>query len=44
MVNFKLHVVCLSDREQCLVTSEHIKPVDVDQPVLAVVYEDDMGK
>jgi|LakMenE18May11ns_1017448.scaffolds.fasta_scaffold7560171_1 hypothetical protein len=44
MVNFKLHVVCSSDREQCLVTSEHIKPVDVDQPVLAVVYEDDMGK
>jgi DNA-directed RNA polymerase alpha subunit len=26
------------------VTSEHIKSVDVDQPVVPVVYEDDLGK
>lgn len=25
-------------------TSEHIKSVDVDQPVVPVVYEDDLGK
>lgn len=43
-VNFKLHVICSSDREQCLVTSEHIKPVDIEQSVLPVAYEDDMGK
>ena len=27
-----------------MVTSEHIKSVDVDQPVVPVVYEDDLGK
>jgi len=26
------------------VTSEHIKSVDIDQPVVPVVYEDDLGK
>ena len=43
-VNFRLHVVCASDRDQCFVTSDQIKCSDMENPVVPVVYEDEQGE
>ena len=42
-VNFKIHVVCQSDRDQVEVTSKNITAQDLDNPVIPVVYQDDQG-
>ena len=43
-VNFKLVVTCPPDRDQILVTSEHIRASDPDCAIVPVMYEDDLGK
>ena len=42
-VNFKLHVVCQSDRDQAEVSSKSIAPCDLDNPTIPVAYMDDQG-
>ena len=42
-VNFKMHVVCQSDRDKIEVTSKNITPHDIENPVIPVVYQDDQG-
>ena len=43
-VNYRLNITCPPDRDQLLVTSEHVKPSDPESAVIPVMYEDDMGK
>ena len=43
-VSFRLATTCPPDREQQLVTSEHVRGVDPECPVVCVQYEDDFGK
>jgi len=43
-VNYRLHTVCQADRDQLLVTSEHIRATTEECAIVPVVYEDDNGK
>ena len=42
-VNYRLQVTCPPDRDQFLVSSEHIRSMDPDAAVVPVQYEDDNG-
>ena len=43
-VTYRVSTVCPPDREQMLVTSEHIRATDPDSAIVPVCYEEDEGK
>jgi DNA-directed RNA polymerase II subunit RPB3 len=43
-VNFKMHTVCNPDRDRREVTSKDLVAMDIDCPVVPVMYQDDLGE